>query len=575
MGAVRPFPGVPQMETREEEHERTFITGEHRSLDWPPSMYQEPSFSAMDISREDSIYPIQDVQSCMRRPGDCSIIDAPRAWRTSLADYAGKNYHPLQRPFELEIPNGKAPGDHGTSIEQDASCSGGDSWTPHTSDSRSEADGTYNNQLSPWNEENRGLGLYIAHTGGPPYLNMNSVSPQELQQYPDNCGEDNRVKSEAHGKEFGSTYYPENTGLCTPDQESIDYIQEEEPMSAQAQKGTSIGSAKDDDDESMDDDAEYDDDDEYTPATAAHTYGRGPNRGSFAARKAGQATKRSQRSKGPNLPAQNPNKVAKKTAKTQVASPSSTRNTPCAHCSSLFPSDSTLKKHVLSTHTRPFVCTFERYGCNATVGSKNEWKRHINVQHLHLETWRCDLDPCGHPGASANGTSGQEKHKAGSPSTGKKANPSEMQYHDFDRKDLFTQHIKRMHAPSSSASAAERGTFEARIPSIQDRCHRQLRSPPPRSKCLYCPDKVFEGPGSWTDRLEHVGKHLEKNDVKKGDEIEDEDLRNWMVQHGFMQFTAQRGFRVTNAEGKKKKKNKSIAMASDGDEDAEGEDDEV
>ena len=580
MGAVRPFPGVPQMETREEEHERTLILGEHRNVDWPPS-YLEPAFPAMDVSTEESIYRFRDMQSCIRPSEHCSIIDAPHAWRTSLADYSGRNQYPHQRPYGLEIPKGQAPREHWTSTEQDTSCSGGDSWTPHTSDSRSEADGTYHNQLSPWNEDTRGLGICLAHAGESPYLNDYSVSPLELQQYPEHCAEDSCVKQEVSGKEVGHSYYPENTGLCTPDQESIDYVPDDEPMGAPTQERSSMASVKDDDDESMDDDAEHDEDDEYTPATAGHGHRRGVPRDFFAARKAGLASKRPQRSKGPAFPSQNPNKVAKKNVKTQVPSTSSTRNhTPCNHCASRFPSDSTLKKHVLSTHTRPFTCTFQRYGCNATVGSKNEWKRHINVQHLHLETWRCDIDACAFRVTPANGASGQEKQKnctlspAVSPSVGKKASPSEVQYHDFDRKDLFTQHIKRMHAPPNTASQADKAAFEAGIVGIQERCHRQLRSPPPRSRCIYCADKVFEGPGSWTERLEHVGKHLEKNEVKKEEEVEDEELRNWMMQHRFMEWTGTMGYRVSNADGKKKK-NKSAAITSEGEEDAEGEDEEV
>ena len=569
MGAIRPFPGVPHMEMREEEHEQTMILGKHRNIEWSPSMYQEAAFAAMDVSREESNYRAQGMQSCTST-GDCSIIDAPHAWRTSPTDYSGRSQYPYQRPQGLEIAKGNASGEHWTSTEQDTSCSGGDSWTPHTSDSQSEADGAYNSQLSPWNEDTRALGLSFAPVGGSSYLNDYSVSPQALQQYPDSCPEENCVKPMIHGQETDHTYYPENTGLCTPDQESIEYGPDDEPNGAPAQKRTSVGSVKDEDDESMDDDAEHDDDDEYTPATAGHGHGRGMTRGSFSNRKAGPTSKRPQRSKGPIFPAPNPTKVAKKTAKPQVPSPSSTRNnTPCTHCPSTFPSDSTLKKHVLSTHTRPFICTFQRYGCNATVGSKNEWKRHINVQHLHLETWRCDLEPCN-----------QQNHKNSTPSTaasptlGKKGSPTEARDHGFDRKDLFTQHMKRMHAPANAASHAEKAAFVDSIAKIQERCHRQLRSPPPRSKCPYCPDKVFEGPGSWTDRLEHVGKHLEKNDVKKEEEVEDEDVREWMMQQGFMEWKAHTGYKVINSDGKKKR-NKSIVMTSEGEEDAEGEEEDV
>ena len=221
---------------------------------------------------------------------------------------------------------------------------------------------------------------------------------------------------------------------------------------------------------------------------------------------------------------------------------------PCPYCPSAFPSKDTLKKHLLSSsHTRSFFCLFRRYGCHDTLRSKNAWKRHINVVHLHLETWRCDLDACAYPI-----TSGHKKHILNTESSeflpskgeGKKTNLSEIQYHDFDRKDLFTQHIKRMHAPPFAASDADKAVFEARIPEIEERCFRQLRSPPPRSRCPYCPNKIFDGPGSWVDLLEHVGKHLEKNDVKTEDEIEDEDLRSWMMQHHLMEFTGESGYRV-------------------------------
>lgn len=188
----------------------------------------------------------------------------------------------------------------------------------------------------------------------------------------------------------------------------------------------------------------------------------------------------------------------------------STRNpTHCPHCPRLLISGSTLRKHVLSTHKREFPCTFERYGCRARPGTKEEWKYHINAQHLYLEGWRCDLDLC----AMAFHT-------------------VSAQFHDFNCKDSFTQHVKRMHGPSSLASQTEKAAFEAGIPALQERCYRRLRDPPLRSRCPYCSDKIFEGPGSWPERLEHVGNHLERNDVVIDDDVEDEDLRDWMMAHG-------------------------------------------
>ncbi|KAL5318419.1 hypothetical protein ACEPPN_013479 [Leptodophora sp. 'Broadleaf-Isolate-01'] len=42
----------------------------------------------------------------------------------------------------------------------------------------------------------------------------------------------------------------------------------------------------------------------------------------------------------------------------------------------------------MKRHARPYGCTF--LGCDKDFGSKNDWKRHENSQHFHLESWRCD-----------------------------------------------------------------------------------------------------------------------------------------------------------------------------------------
>ena len=233
---------------------------------------------------------------------------------------------------------------------------------------------------------------------------------------------------------------------------------------------------------------------------------------------------------------------------------STRQNSPCPHCPKFFSCESLLKRHVRSAHTRPFTCTFQRYGCNATFRSKPEWMRHINVQHLHLEAWRCDLDSC------AEYIPSQEKERYSrisstvSASLGKKNNASEVQYHDFDRKDSFKQHVERMHAPLPSAPQSEKLAFEVHLPETVERCHRQLRSPPPRSRCLYCSDKVFEGPGSWTDRQDHVGKHLEKQEIAIDDDIEDEDLIQWMMAQGFMERDAHTRYKLNDIDERKKRK---------------------
>jgi hypothetical protein len=157
---------------------------------------------------------------------------------------------------------------------------------------------------------------------------------------------------------------------------------------------------------------------------------------------------------------------------------------------------------------RPFPCCFAQYNCHASFTSKNEWKRHISTKHIQLGFWRCDM--C-------------------EPSAGVEC----PVYNDFNRKDLFTQHLRRMHAPYQQAKEEEefgplRGSegtatsattiavssmlqlTEEQILDIQKRCYTILRAPPQQSNCVFC-SRVFAGPSSWEERLEHVGGHLERD----------------------------------------------------------------
>ncbi|KAF1975152.1 hypothetical protein BU23DRAFT_78977 [Bimuria novae-zelandiae CBS 107.79] len=169
---------------------------------------------------------------------------------------------------------------------------------------------------------------------------------------------------------------------------------------------------------------------------------------------------------------------------------------------------------------RHFPCPLTTYGCLSTFSSKNEWKRHVSTQHIKLGFWRCDLctttvDPHDH----------------------------ETVYHnDFNRKDLFTQHLRRMHtAPTnqSHCSQKEYPVTEDNIAEHQKRCFQILREMPTRSNCLYC-DETFTGPSSWENRMEHIGRHLEK-DRKVGNIIgdvatwnDDKELERWLFAEGII-----------------------------------------
>ncbi|KAL2444541.1 hypothetical protein ABEF95_017026 [Exophiala dermatitidis] len=169
-----------------------------------------------------------------------------------------------------------------------------------------------------------------------------------------------------------------------------------------------------------------------------------------------------------------------------------------------------------------FLCTFHHYGCHQTFANKNEWKRHVYFQHLQLGYFRCDMGTC-------------SPEIAGKFFRG---------HNDFKRKDLFTQHCRRMHAPwvvagrgEEAASKKEKDNFEKELEEIRSRCWVDRRGPPNRSACGFCgetfadaDDEGEAGQGrSWEERMHHVGRHLEKQEVNVHEEEVDQGLREWAI----------------------------------------------
>ncbi|CAI7608492.1 unnamed protein product [Penicillium bialowiezense] len=171
-----------------------------------------------------------------------------------------------------------------------------------------------------------------------------------------------------------------------------------------------------------------------------------------------------------------------------------------------------------------FVCSFAPYGCESTFVSKNEWKRHVTSKHLLLGFYRCDVE-----GATASPSESVNSYIA----------PRRGQPNDFNRKDLFTQHQRRMHAPWLRSgrrvpTESERNLFESGLEDIRQRCWQALRQPPMQSHCGFCRMK-FTGPGSWDTRMEHVGRHFEREEPAcLGDEKEDVALREWGLNEGVL-----------------------------------------
>lgn len=201
--------------------------------------------------------------------------------------------------------------------------------------------------------------------------------------------------------------------------------------------------------------------------------------------------------------------------------------------------------------SRPFVCVFSHYGCASCFTSKNEWKRHVASKHLQLGFYRCDTGQC-NPFSSetakasryGSGRNESEHYDHDDPSHQNSADQplvkAQLTFNDFNRKDLFTQHHRRMHTPWPSSQAAPSGKahdeFERGLEQVRTRCWRQIRDPPRQSQCIFCSAK-FHGDGSWEDRMEHIGRHFEHAERDRqsiGSGREDPDLRMWALQEGIV-----------------------------------------
>lgn len=174
-----------------------------------------------------------------------------------------------------------------------------------------------------------------------------------------------------------------------------------------------------------------------------------------------------------------------------------------------------------TTINRTFPCALANYGCTSTFGSKNEWKRHINTQHMRFGYWQCDQ--CDYSNRKPN---------------------------EFNRKDLFIQHVRRMHPidetkqtrTTKSAAKATKNKSEDRVlVQTAERCYEHVRTPPVESGCHFC-DVGFEGHNkeaysTWDERLEHIARHLDAAKKSTGNPTDpaswhvDSLLEAWLLHH--------------------------------------------
>ncbi|OTB16624.1 hypothetical protein K445DRAFT_375251 [Daldinia sp. EC12] len=186
----------------------------------------------------------------------------------------------------------------------------------------------------------------------------------------------------------------------------------------------------------------------------------------------------------------------------------------CTECPKriFFKDESGLQNHIKKQHTRPFVCVFGFAGCTSTFASKNEWKRHCASQHLVLNYWICQQDQCSKVSSKATAPI---RNRLNPPVTQSPCIPELPRGTIFNRKDLYTQHLRRMHIPANLKKHVKQ-----RKPSpeweVRERAHQEEAK---RTRCelpthMRCPavgcTARFDGSNAWDDRMEHVAKHLEK-----------------------------------------------------------------
>ncbi|TFB04004.1 hypothetical protein CCMA1212_003724 [Trichoderma ghanense] len=167
----------------------------------------------------------------------------------------------------------------------------------------------------------------------------------------------------------------------------------------------------------------------------------------------------------------------------------------CHKCKKNFQSRTTLDEHTNLEHPRPYICVFHYAGCTARFDAKNEWKRHVSTKHLGLKYWVCTEGKCAEERQSSC------QRYAGLPLYG----------NIFNRKDLYTQHIRRMHATVTGQNTTDYKGADARsecmVKKMQEdalriRCRLPTWMPCPVQSC----DKAFTGANAWDERMEHVAQ---------------------------------------------------------------------
>ena len=171
---------------------------------------------------------------------------------------------------------------------------------------------------------------------------------------------------------------------------------------------------------------------------------------------------------------------------------------PCLECPKKFKRPCELKKH-MKRHEKPYACTHS--DCPKRFGSKNDWKRHENSQHIQLEFWKC-----------------AEKARDAPP-------PSAVCGRICHRRETFKSHLDKDHGITDDKT-------------IEKRCTdcRNGRNFESRFWCGFCKTTIEFGKNgglAWSERFDHIDAHFTgkdgqpKMDIKTWKSIELEPLETF------------------------------------------------
>jgi hypothetical protein len=168
----------------------------------------------------------------------------------------------------------------------------------------------------------------------------------------------------------------------------------------------------------------------------------------------------------------------------------------CTHAP--FENPNSLEGHRKVEHANSFICVFNFAGCEGKFASRNKWESHVTYHHLDFYRWVCDIEACRNIFyLSENGN-------------------LVLKSREFEQKDIFTEHFRRMHMPFSS-KGKEKGNqeWEERLKEIQINCRRGTRDPPTKISCPNCRAN-FQGVNSWDKMIDHLGGGCKESDWPGG-----------------------------------------------------------